>query len=151
MGKTILYLEKFRSNDYLFQLKIMGTVFRRGIPVIIDWTSNEIDDNCPEVFMTIEFDDNGKFFTDIIPKTPVPAMIQTTTHQIHGSIHVHQGQRIKDELDLPEKFVAITDAIIYSPDDQALYQTRFLAVQRCEIIWVIPDSEISDPSKASGK
>jgi hypothetical protein len=26
-------LKKFRSNDCLFQLKIMGIVFRRGIPV----------------------------------------------------------------------------------------------------------------------
>jgi hypothetical protein len=32
MGKAMLNLEKFRSNDCLFQLKIMGTVLRRGIP-----------------------------------------------------------------------------------------------------------------------
>jgi len=29
----MLNLEEFRSNDCLFQLKIMGIVFRRGIPV----------------------------------------------------------------------------------------------------------------------
>ena len=32
MKKTILYWEKFRSNDCRFQLKIMGIVFRHGIP-----------------------------------------------------------------------------------------------------------------------
>ena len=101
--------------------------------------------------MTMEFDDNGKFFTDIISKTPIPAMIQTVTHRIHGNIYVSQDHRLKDELDLPEKFIAITDAIIYLPDGQALYQAGFLAVRRDEIIWVMPDSEIVDPSKGSGK
>ena len=32
-GKRMLNLKKFRSNDCLFQLKIMGIVFRRGIQV----------------------------------------------------------------------------------------------------------------------
>ena len=101
--------------------------------------------------MTIEFDEKGKFFTDIISKTPIPVMIQTVTHRIHGSIHVSQDRRLKDELDLPEKFIAITDAVIYLPDDQILYQTHFLAIQRDEIIWVLPDNEILDPSRGSAK
>jgi hypothetical protein len=101
--------------------------------------------------MTIEYDDNGKFFTDIVSKAPVSVMIQTITHRIHGNIHVARDLRLKDELDLPEKFIAITDAIIYSPDDRVLYQTGFMAVQRGEIIWVMPDSEIIDPTKGSGK
>ncbi len=101
--------------------------------------------------MTIEFDDNGKFFTDIVSKVPISVIIQTVTHRIHGNIHVTRDRRLKDELDLPEKFVAMTDAIIYSPDDRVLFQTKFMAVQRGEIIWVLPDSEILDPSKGSGK
>ena len=75
--------------------------------------------------MTIEFDDNGKFFTNIISKTPVPVMIQTVTHRIHGKIHISQDQRLKDELDLPEKFIAVTDAVIYSPDGQVLTRPAF--------------------------
>jgi hypothetical protein len=31
MGRTMLNFKKFRSNDRLFQLKIMGIVLRRGI------------------------------------------------------------------------------------------------------------------------
>jgi hypothetical protein len=99
--------------------------------------------------MTIEFDDNGKFYTDIISKTPIPAMIQTRTHRIHGNIHVRQDQRLKDELDLTENFIAVTDAVIYLPDGHVLYKARFLAVQRDEIIWVLPDSEIEESSKGS--
>jgi hypothetical protein len=101
--------------------------------------------------MTIEFDDNGKFFTDIISKTPVPVMIQTVTHRIHGNVHISQDRRLKDELDLPDKFIAITDAVIYSPDGQVLYQVSFVAVQREKIVWVMPDSEIADSSRGSEK
>jgi hypothetical protein len=101
--------------------------------------------------MTIEFDDNGKIYTDIIRKTPIPVMIQTITHRIHGNIHVKQDQRIKDELDTTENFIAITDALIYASDGQILYQTNFIAVQRDEIIWVMPDSDVTDRSKGSLK
>ena len=101
--------------------------------------------------MTIEFDDNGKFFTDIISKTPNPVWIQTTTHRIHGNIHIAQDRRLKDELDLPEKFIAVTDAVIYSPDGQVLYQASFMAVQRDQIVWVVPDSENKDSSKGNGE
>jgi hypothetical protein len=101
--------------------------------------------------MTIEFDDNGKFFTDVISKTPIPAMIQTVTHRIHGNIHIAQDRRLKDELDLPEKFIALTDAVIYSPNGQVLYQASFLAVQRNEIVWVVPDSDIKDSPERNGK
>jgi hypothetical protein len=101
--------------------------------------------------MTIEYDDNGKFFTDIVTKIPIPVIIQTDTQRIHGNIHVTRDRRLKDELDLPEKFVAVTDAVIYSPDDRELYQTKFMAVQRGAIIWVLPDSEILDPTQGIGK
>jgi hypothetical protein len=101
--------------------------------------------------MTIEFDDNGKFYTDIVSKTPIPVMIQTITHKIHGNIHVSRDHRLKDELDLPEKFIAITDATIYLPDGQILYQTQFLAVLRDEIIWVLPDSEMVGQEKENQK
>jgi hypothetical protein len=101
--------------------------------------------------MTIEYDDNGKFYTDVISKTPVPVMIQTVTHRIVGNIHVSQERRLKDELDLAEKFVAVTQAVIYSSDDQILYQANFLAVQRAEIVWVIPVGDIIDTSTGTAK
>ena len=101
--------------------------------------------------MTIEFDDNGKFYTDIISKTPIPVLIQTTSHRIHGNIHITQDRRLKDELDLPEKFMAVTDAVVYSPDGQILHKAGFMAVLRDEIVWVIPDSEIKDLPERNGK
>jgi hypothetical protein len=89
--------------------------------------------------MTFEYDEKGKIFTDIVSKVAVPATIQTTTHLIRGQLHVRRDQRIKDELDLNENFLAMTEVSTLGPDGQTLFQTPFLAVRRSHIVWVIPE------------
>lgn len=96
--------------------------------------------------MTIEYDDKGKYFTDIVTKVAVPATIQTTTHLLRGKIHVRRDQRFKDELDLNEHFLAITDVSILSLDGQVVFQTPFLAVQRTQIVWVMPEPNHQEAS-----
>jgi hypothetical protein len=91
--------------------------------------------------MTIEYDDKGKFFTDIVSKVAIQATVQTTTHLMRGRIHVRRDQRIKDELDMDEKFLALTDVSVLGPDGQPLFQAPFLAVRRSHIVWVMPDQD----------
>ena len=94
--------------------------------------------------MTIEYDEKGKRFTDIVTKRSVYATVQTTTHLMRGHIHVRRDQRIKDELDLDEKFLAITDVQVLSADGQVLFQAPFLAIHRDHIVWVIPEQPKSE-------
>jgi hypothetical protein len=91
--------------------------------------------------MAIEFDDKGKFFTDVIMKDVVPVILQTTTHRVEGNIHVCSGARIKDELERDEKSLAITNAIVYTAGGDVMYQCKFMSIQRSQIVWVIPDEE----------
>jgi hypothetical protein len=91
--------------------------------------------------MTIEYDEKGKIFTDIVSKVAIQATIQTTTHMIRGHIHVRRDQRIKDELDVNENFLALTEISVLGPDGQTLFQAPFLAVRRSHIVWVIPDQD----------
>jgi hypothetical protein len=91
--------------------------------------------------MSIEYDEKGKIFTDIISKVAIQATIQTTTHIMRGRVHVRRDQRIKDELDRNEHFLALTDVSVLGPDGQTLFQAPFLAVQRAHIIWVIPEQD----------
>ena len=93
--------------------------------------------------MTFEFDEKGKIFTDVVSKVTIPATVQTTTHLIHGQVHVRRDQRIKDELDLNENFLALTDVSVMGPDGQALFQAPFLAVRRSHIVWVLPEQDQS--------
>lgn len=88
--------------------------------------------------MTFEYDEKGKIFTEVVSKIAVPAMIQTTTHMIHGRVHVRRDQRLKNELDGEENFLAVTDVSILGPDGRTLFEAPFLAVRRSHIVWVMP-------------
>jgi len=94
--------------------------------------------------MTLEFDDKGKFYTDLINKDSYPVTIMTVTNKIIGKIHIRPDQRIKDELDQDEKFLAITDASVYSMQGGEIEHCEFMAVQRSQIVWVIPESKIKE-------
>jgi hypothetical protein len=91
--------------------------------------------------MTFEYDEKGKIFTDVVTKRAIPATIQTTTHLMRGLVHVRRDQRIKDELDLNENFLALTNVSVLGPDGQTLFQAPFLAVRRSHIIWVLPEQD----------
>ena len=91
--------------------------------------------------MTVEFNDRGKYFTDIISKVAVSAVIQTTTHRIEGFIHVRLDGRVKDELDRPELFLAVTDAKVFSTDGAVLYEAHFMTIARAQIVWIIPSDD----------
>jgi hypothetical protein len=91
--------------------------------------------------MSLEFNEKGKYFTDIISKSTVSAIIQTTTHRIEGFIHIRLDGRLKDELDRSETFLAVTDAKVLNSEGGVLYQVDFLSVSRHQIVWVIPNGE----------
>jgi len=94
--------------------------------------------------MSIEFNDKGKYFTDIISKLAVPAVIQTVTHRIEGSIHVRVNERVKSELDRDEPFLAVTDAKVFAVDGSVLFQAAFMTLARSQIVWVIPSEDNDD-------
>jgi hypothetical protein len=91
--------------------------------------------------MSFDYDDKGKIFTDVVSKIAVYATIQTTMHMLRGRIHVRRDQRIIDELDLNEDFIALTDVSVLGSDGQVLFQSPFLAVRRSHIVWVLPEQK----------
>lgn len=91
--------------------------------------------------MKIEYDEKGKFYTNMVTKVAVPSIIQTTTHLIRGLIHVAQGERFKDELEGSERYIAVTNANIHDAEGKIIYAIPFLAVQKEQIVWVTPVGE----------
>lgn len=90
---------------------------------------------------SIEYDEKGKFYTDVISKLAVPATIQTVNQLVKGFVHVRQGERLKNELDRDELFLAVTKARILGTDGKVEYEAPFIAVRRQQIIWIMPDEE----------
>lgn len=91
--------------------------------------------------MTIEYDEKGKFYTDVITKLPVSCLLQTTTHLMRGFIHVRQGERFKDELERDKSFLAVTNVSILGAGDVVLFTAPFMAIKRSQIVWVMPSED----------
>lgn len=93
--------------------------------------------------MVTQFDDKGKFFTNIITKKTIPSTIQLSTHRVHGNLHVRQDERLKDELDRTSGYTALTDVKVFSVDGRTLeMQSDFMLINNQNIIWVIPDEDL---------
>lgn len=94
--------------------------------------------------MSIEYDEKGKFYTDVVSKIAIPCIVQTTSHLIRGSVHVRQGERLKDELENNERFTAVTDVIVSDLNGKVVFNGPFLAVRRDQIVWVMPVDKNGD-------
>ncbi len=95
--------------------------------------------------MSIHFDEKGKFFTDVITKEAVLVIIQTPTHRIRGQIYVRPGERIKDQINQEEEFIAVTEATLYDLTGAELYRSDFLLVNREHLIWLLPEDQMHQP------
>ncbi len=92
--------------------------------------------------MAIRFDEKGKIFTDVITKETVAVVIQMVGFIIHGNVYVRPDERLKDELNSNEQFLAVTEAVVFDAFGTEKYHSDFLSVNRDHIIWVIPANEM---------
>lgn len=92
--------------------------------------------------MNMHFDDHGKFYTMVISKEAVAVIIQTIDHRISGQIHIRPGERLKDEINREDPFFAVTDATILDENGAPLYRSEFLAINRQQIIWLLPEDQL---------
>ena len=88
--------------------------------------------------MFAQFDEKGKIYTQVVSKIQVEVIVQTTQHTIRGKIHIRPDSRLKDELNFQEPFFALTDVEISDPQGVIIQKADFLAVQRTQVIWVLP-------------
>ena len=93
--------------------------------------------------MATEYDDKGKYFTDIISKLAIVATVQTVVQKIEGSIHVRHNERISDELDRDDPFLPMTSAKVFDQAGRMQYECDFISIRRSQIVWIIPREERS--------
>ena len=95
--------------------------------------------------MSLEFDEKGKFYTNVISKKAVPVIIQTTLHRIEGYVHVRLDGRLKDDLDVNEPFLAVTRAKVFQADGTLIQEASFLSITRAQIVWIM---QVEDSTEA---
>jgi len=91
--------------------------------------------------MYSQFDEKGKLFTNVVAKKPIQVCIQVATHRIVGTVYIRPENRLKDEINQPEGFLAVTDAQVENENGQVVYTNKFLVVNRSQIIWMAPESD----------
>jgi hypothetical protein len=95
--------------------------------------------------MVTEFDEKGKYFTEVITKNVIFSHIQTQTYLIRGYIHVRKDERLSDEINGEKNFIAVTNAEVYNPEGSILYTCKFMVVNRAHIVWVMPMEDQEKP------
>jgi hypothetical protein len=98
--------------------------------------------------MISNFEEKGKVFTQVVTKKPISVTIQTSRQLIRGKIHIRPEDRLKDELNRKDLYIAVTDATVYSDEGKAIYYSGFLSVNTEQIVWLMPDEEVK-PAKES--
>jgi hypothetical protein len=94
--------------------------------------------------MVTHIDEKGKIYTNIIQKQAVWVTLQLANSRVHGLIYIRSNERIKETLDAQETFLALTQAEIFSADGTiSQLKTNFLAVNKFQIIWILPDLEMA--------
>lgn len=97
--------------------------------------------------MTKHIDHKGKYFTEVVSKDKVRAVIQTLTVRVEGDIHIHPSERFKDEFNKDEQFFAVTDAVVFNARGEELYRADFLLVNNDNIVWASPEDFDDDHSE----
>lgn len=91
--------------------------------------------------MFSQFEEKGKIFTNVVNKKPINVRIQTHEHIILGTVHIRPDNRLKDEINLAETFLAVTDAVVQDLSGNVVFRSNFIAVNRTHIIWLLPTDE----------
>ena len=100
--------------------------------------------------MAIQFDEKGKYFTEVISKDTVLSHIQTPTGYIRGFVYVRKGTRFSDEINSMNNFLAVTKAEVYDLDGTVIHMTDFLVINREHIVWLMPLDEHRETLESPG-
>jgi hypothetical protein len=82
----------------------------------------------------------GKYFTEVVSKTPLQVIIQCLDTRIHGTIHLHPANRLSDEVNEEERFLPVTDARMIKDDEEL--ETGFVSVNKRHILWIVPAEDL---------
>jgi len=92
--------------------------------------------------MDYRVDEKGKVFTTRVTKQSIAITARVGDSIIQGMIHIQPDNRLKDELNHGEDFIAITDAQVSSLNSaNPIHASPILIVNKAHIHWLFPRDE----------
>jgi hypothetical protein len=89
--------------------------------------------------MDTRIDHKGKYFTERISKHHVAVVARTAGEFVHGVACLTPDNRLKDELNGTEGFLAILDAEVRDGLDKlVLYSAPVVLLNKQQLVWVLP-------------
>jgi hypothetical protein len=101
--------------------------------------------------MEYRVNEKGKVFTTRVTKRRLLVTACVREWIIQGAIHLTGDNRLKDELNESETFIAVTDAQVnHAQSEQPVFKTAVVIVQKAEIAWIFPhEPALSPPEDAA--
>jgi hypothetical protein len=100
--------------------------------------------------MDYRVDEKGKVFTTKVTKQGVAVTVHIRDSIIQGMVYVSPDNRLKDELNHGETFIAITDAQVWTLNDtNPIYSTGILIINKSQIDWIFPREEHAPENQPS--
>jgi hypothetical protein len=94
--------------------------------------------------MDYRVDEKGKVFTDRVSKLEILVTVRVDDAIIQGTLHVSSDNRLKDELNNNERFIALTQAQVWTLNGtNPIYSTEVLLINKTRINWIFPREESS--------
>ena len=89
--------------------------------------------------MNLRVDAKGKYYTTHVSKLGVDVTARVRDSIVHGTVHLAPDNRLKDELNAEETFLAVTNAQVWEVNGaQALYKSQVLMINKDQIAWIFP-------------
>ena len=89
--------------------------------------------------MDFRVDAKGKYYTTHVSKQSVDVTARVQDSIVQGTVHLAPDNRLKDEMNGSESFLAVTNAQVWELDGkQPLYSTAVLMINKDKIAWIFP-------------
>ncbi len=101
--------------------------------------------------MDFRVDQKGKYYTTRVSKETVAVTARLQDTIVQGTLHLAPDNRLKDEMNSAETFVAVTHAQVFAlTGERPLYTTEILIVNKNQIVWIFPrETPSPEPAPAA--
>lgn len=101
--------------------------------------------------MDFRVDQKGKYYTTRVSKETVAVTARLQDTIVQGTMYLTPDNRLKDEMNSAETFIAVTQAQVFAlTGERPLYTTELLIVNKSQIVWIFPrDGSPPEPEPAA--